>query len=73
MSGHGGEEKICYRGIKGSVVMRLAVKAAVLWNQYTVANSYVYIPSSYLETREDFVYGLEFVCLMKTVYQNLQQ
>ena len=55
-----------YRGIRGSVVMRLADKAAVLWNQCIVADSCVNIPSSHLETREQFIYRLEFVCRMKT-------
>jgi hypothetical protein len=67
------KRKICYLGIRESVVMRLAYKAAVLWRQYTVADGYVNIPSSYLETREEFIYGLKFVCRMKTIYQHLRQ
>jgi hypothetical protein len=47
--------QICCRGIWESVVRRLPDKATVLWIQYTVADSCVTIPSSYLETREEFI------------------
>jgi hypothetical protein len=67
------KRKMCYRGIRESVVMRLADKAAVLWNQYTVAGSCVNTPSSYFETREEFIYRLKFVCHMRKVYQNVRQ
>jgi len=67
------KRKICYPCIRGSVVMMLADKAAVLWNQYTVADSCVNIPSSYFETREEFIYRFKFVCRTKRVYQNLRQ